>query len=74
MLLWYQVRTGLIVSLAFLRFLCVNLALLNLLPLPVLDGGHIVFALYEIVTRRKPNAKLVGFLSNAFKKESSAPL
>ncbi|NLF23175.1 MAG: RIP metalloprotease RseP [Lentisphaerae bacterium] len=65
-LLYYQVRAGLIVALAFLRFLCVNLALLNLLPLPVLDGGHIVFACYEIVTRRKPNARLVGFLSNVF--------
>lgn len=65
-MLWYQVRTGLIVALAFLRFLCVNLALMNLLPLPVLDGGHIVFALYEIATRRKPNAKFVSWLSNAF--------
>lgn len=65
-LLWYQVRQGLIVSLAFLRFLCVNLALLNLLPLPVLDGGHIVFALYESVTRRKPNASFVNALSNVF--------
>ena len=65
-MLWYQVRSGLIVALAFLRFLCVNLALLNLLPLPVLDGGHIVFALYETVARRKPNARLVNVLSNAF--------
>ncbi len=65
-MLWYQVRRGLIVALAFLRFLCVNLALLNLLPLPVLDGGHIVFALYEMITRRKPNAKFVTWLSNGF--------
>jgi regulator of sigma E protease len=65
-MLWYQVRSGLIVALAFLRFLCVNLALLNLLPLPVLDGGHIVFALYETVARRKPNARLVNMLSNTF--------
>ena len=65
-MLWYQVRSGLIVALAFLRFLCVNFALLNLLPLPVLDGGHIVFALYETVARRKPNARLVNMLSNTF--------
>ena len=65
-LLWLQVRASPIAALAFLRFLCVNLALLNLLPLPVLDGGHIVFALYETVTRRKPNARLVNVLSNAF--------
>jgi regulator of sigma E protease len=55
------------VALAFLRFLCVNLALiLNLLPLPVLDGGHILFALWELVTRRKPGAKFVALLTNAF--------
>lgn len=65
-LLWLQVRDSLIAALAFMRFLCVNLALLNLLPLPVLDGGHIVFALYETITRRKPNARLVNVLSNAF--------
>lgn len=65
-MLWYQVRAGLLIALAFLRFLCVNFALLNLLPLPVLDGGHIVFALYEIVTRRKPNTWLVNSLTNLF--------
>ncbi|MDD5705238.1 MAG: RIP metalloprotease RseP [Kiritimatiellae bacterium] len=65
-LLWYQVRSGFIIALAFLRFLCVNLALLNLLPLPVLDGGHIVFAVWEIVTGRKPPPKLVNWLANIF--------
>ncbi len=65
-LLWYQVQSGLIVALAFLRFLCVNLALINLLPLPVLDGGHIVFALWEIVTRRKPHPKVVNALVQVF--------
>ena len=65
-LLWYQVQAGLIVALAFLRFLCVNLALLNLLPLPVLDGGHIAFAVYEMVARRKPNATFVTWISNTF--------
>ncbi len=65
-LLWYQVRAGLIVALAFLRFLCVNLALLNLLPLPVLDGGHIVFALWEWITGRKPHPTLVNWLANIF--------
>ncbi|MGI6495373.1 MAG: RIP metalloprotease RseP [Kiritimatiellia bacterium] len=65
-LLWHQVMAGLANSLAFLRFLCVNLAILNLLPLPVLDGGHILFALWELVTRRKPGAKFVALLTNAF--------
>ena len=46
------VRTGLIMALWFTCLLNVNLAILNLLPIPVLDGGHIVFAAYEAVARR----------------------
>ena len=65
-LLWNQVMAGLANSLAFLRFLCVNLAILNLLPLPVLDGGHILFALWEIVTRRKPHPRFIEIVTNAF--------
>lgn len=65
-MLWSQVMAGLVNSLAFLRFLCVNLAIINLLPLPVLDGGHIVFALWEMATRRKPNRRLVEYATNAF--------
>lgn len=37
----------------------IMLAVMNLLPIPVLDGGHVLFALYEIVTRRKPNEKFL---------------
>ena len=39
--------------------LSVMLAVMNLLPIPVLDGGHVLFALYEIITRRKPNDKFL---------------
>ncbi len=45
----------------FLLFLCLisaNLAVVNFLPIPVLDGGHMVFLLYEAITRRKPNEKV----------------
>jgi regulator of sigma E protease len=38
----------------------VNLAMLNLLPFPVLDGGHILLALLEVVRRRPVSAKLLG--------------
>ena len=65
-LLWNQVMAGLVNSLAFLRFLCVNLAILNLLPLPVLDGGHILFAFWEIVTHRKPHPRFIEIVTNAF--------
>jgi regulator of sigma E protease len=64
--LYHTVRGGMMGALGFLRMICVNLAILNLLPFPVLDGGHIVFALFEIITRRKPNPKVVSILVNAF--------
>ena len=37
------------------------LAVVNLLPIPALDGGHILFLLYEIVTRRKPSDKVLEY-------------
>jgi len=43
--------------LSFWVFFNVNLAVFNLLPIPVLDGGHIVMSLYEIVLRRSINAR-----------------
>jgi len=42
----------------FIAFFSVNLFLLNLLPIPVLDGGHVVFLLYEVL-RGKPVAERV---------------
>ncbi|NNJ28112.1 site-2 protease family protein [Alienimonas chondri] len=45
--------------LAFLGFLSVNLAVLNFLPIPVLDGGHMVWLIWEAVTRKKPSENLV---------------
>ncbi|HPA18046.1 MAG TPA: RIP metalloprotease RseP [Verrucomicrobiae bacterium] len=44
----------------------VNLALLNILPIPVLDGGHIVFSLVEWVRRRALPAQLIHGLQSAF--------
>ncbi|KGI57379.1 RIP metalloprotease RseP [Campylobacter sp. MIT 97-5078] len=41
----------------------VNLGILNLLPIPMLDGGHIVFNLYELIFRRKVPAKAFEYLS-----------
>lgn len=36
-------------------FLSIILAFMNILPIPALDGGHVLFLIYEIVTRRKPS-------------------
>ena len=63
---WMQIQSGVIHTLAFLRWLCINLAIINLLPIPVLDGGHVLFALIEMITRRKPSPKLVGWIYNVF--------
>ena len=62
--LYHTVRGSMMDGLGFLRMICINLAILNLLPLPVLDGGHILFALFEIITRRKPHPKVVAVLVN----------
>lgn len=50
----------------FSVILNVNLALLNLLPLPVLDGGHIVLSLIEAIRRRPIGPKLVVIIQNGF--------
>ena len=62
--LYSSVRGDFVDGLGFLRMICINLAILNLLPIPVLDGGHICFALYEIIMRRKPHPRVVSALVN----------
>jgi regulator of sigma E protease len=42
-------------------FLSLILAFMNILPIPALDGGHVAFLLYEIVTRRKPSDKFLEY-------------
>lgn len=40
-------------------FLSIMLAIINVLPIPALDGGHVLFLLYEIIARRKPSDKFL---------------
>ena len=56
---WYIVKTSPMLAVWFTGFLNVNLAVLNLLPIPVLDGGHIVLALIESVRRKPVNMRLL---------------
>lgn len=42
-------------------FLSIILAVMNILPIPALDGGHVLFLLYEVITRRKPNEKFMEY-------------
>ena len=53
---------GFMQALWFACLLNVNLAVMNLLPLPVLDGGHIMFSVWELITRRPAPPKLIAFL------------
>ncbi len=42
-------------------FLSVALAFMNILPIPALDGGHVIFLLYEVIFRRKPSEKFMEY-------------
>jgi len=42
-------------------FLSIMLAILNILPIPALDGGHVMFLFYEIIFRRKPSDKFMEY-------------
>ena len=46
---------------SFTAFLSIVLAFMNLLPIPALDGGHVLFTLWEMITRRKPSIKFLEY-------------
>lgn len=50
---------GLVHFLLFLGIISINLAVINFLPIPVLDGGHMVFLLWEGIFRKKPSERVV---------------
>lgn len=66
LMLWLMLKSSFVLAVWFTGFLNVNLAILNLLPLPVLDGGHIVLNLWEAVARRPAPPRLVNALANVF--------
>lgn len=53
---------GIISLLSWIGFLSVNLGIINLLPIPALDGGRLVFIGYEAIVGRKPNQKVENWL------------
>ncbi len=55
---------GLISYIAFVAFLSVNIGLLNILPIPALDGGRLVFLAYEAITRKKVNKNVENTIHN----------
>ena len=58
-------QSSIIALLSITALISVNLGVLNLLPIPALDGGHIMFNLYEIITKKKPSDKVFVFLTIA---------
>jgi regulator of sigma E protease len=46
-------------------FLSIILAFMNILPIPALDGGHVVFLIYEMITGREPNKKVLEYAQYA---------
>jgi regulator of sigma E protease len=40
-------------------FISIILAFMNIIPIPALDGGHVLFLIYEIIARRKPSDKFM---------------
>ena len=54
---------GIVYLLFVMALISVNLGVLNLLPIPALDGGHIMFNLYEMITRREPSETALYYLT-----------
>jgi len=52
-------EAGIIALFALTALISVNLGVLNLLPIPALDGGHIMFNIYEMITKKEPNEKVL---------------
>ena len=60
------VGAGILPLLLLSAMLSVNIGVVNLLPIPALDGGRIVFLGYELVTRKKPSKKVENTINNVF--------
>jgi regulator of sigma E protease len=56
---WATAQSGFSTFLIFLAMLSANLAVINILPIPVLDGGHLVLLTYEGIRRKPPSEKFV---------------
>ncbi len=62
----FQNEDGWRLVLWFSVLLNVNLAMLNMLPLPVLDGGHILLSLVEVIRRKAASPKILNYIQSGF--------
>jgi len=60
------IAAGLLPLLSFCALLSVNIGVMNLLPIPALDGGRLMFLLYELITKKKPSKKVESIINNTF--------
>ncbi len=58
-------KDGIIYLIFIMALISVNLGVLNLLPIPALDGGHIMFNIYEMITKKAPSEKILYILTLA---------
>jgi len=56
-------HAGILALFFFTALISVNLGVLNLLPIPALDGGHIMFNLYEMITGKEPNEQVMYYMT-----------
>ena len=67
LMLWYSLKNdGLRGGLALIILVTFSLGLMNLLPIPVLDGGHILFAIIELAIRRNLPPRFLNIIQNIF--------
>jgi regulator of sigma E protease len=55
---------GMLAVIHFFGIVSVNLAIVNVLPFPALDGGRIIFVLYEMISKKKANQKFEALVNN----------
>ncbi len=56
-------HVGILALFFFTAFISVNLGVLNLLPIPALDGGHIMFNLYEMIRGKEPSEQVLYYMT-----------
>ncbi len=59
-------QAGLSNVLFLIAYLSINLGIMNILPIPALDGGHVLFLLIELITRKKVNQKVESITTTIF--------